>query len=171
MHFIQEDNRFYTDENLDDLLSSENFGKLNESKDLFATSDKGELLRYHYRFGHMSENKLHAMAREGLIPKKFSKVKLPRCAACMFGKLTKRPKRTKGEAKYIYPTTKPGQCVSVDQLESSTAGFLGQVKGRLTRRRYKYATIFVDPFFKLYLKYSFTVIHNFGRNNNCKTCF
>ena len=46
-------------------------------------------------------------------------------------------------------TTTPGQVVSVDQLESSTPGFVAQLKGLLTTQRYNYATIFVDQYSKL----------------------
>jgi hypothetical protein len=42
--------------------------------------------------------------------------------------------------------TSPGQMLSVDQLESSAAGFISQLKGRLTRSKYKAATVFVDHF-------------------------
>ena len=45
--------------------------------------------------------------------------------------------------------TKPGDVVSVDQMESSTPGFLGQNTGQLTRKCYKIATIFVDQASKL----------------------
>ena len=41
-------------------------------------------------------------------------------------------------------STSSGQIVSVDQLESSTAGLLAQLKGKLTTQRYWYATVFVD---------------------------
>ena len=34
--------------------------------------------------------------------------------------------------------------MSIDQLESPTPGFIGQVKGSLTRRRYQVTTVFVD---------------------------
>ncbi len=41
----------------------------------------------------------------------------------------------------------PGECVAMDQMESSTAGFIGQMKGAiLTTQRYRYATVFVDQF-------------------------
>jgi hypothetical protein len=40
----------------------------------------------------------------------------------------------------------PEKMVSVEQLESSAAGFISQLKGRLARRRYRAATIFVDHF-------------------------
>jgi hypothetical protein len=42
--------------------------------------------------------------------------------------------------------TRPGDFVSVDQLESSTPGFFAQLTGILTKRRYTCATVFVDHF-------------------------
>ena len=44
---------------------------------------------------------------------------------------------------------KPGACVSVDQLESTTPGFVAQLKGRLTKDRYRCATIFLDDYSSL----------------------
>ncbi|KAL7478239.1 hypothetical protein ACHAW6_004009, partial [Cyclotella cf. meneghiniana] len=46
-------------------------------------------------------------------------------------------------------TTYPGQCASVDQFQSTQAGFVAQLKGKLTTRRYYYGTIFVDHFSRL----------------------
>ena len=40
--------------------------------------------------------------------------------------------------------TSHGDLVSVDQLVSPTLGFIAQMTGKLTKKRYKYATIFVD---------------------------
>jgi hypothetical protein len=40
----------------------------------------------------------------------------------------------------------PGQCISVDQLESTTPGLIAQNKGWLTKKRYRVATVFVDHF-------------------------
>ena len=37
-----------------------------------------------------------------------------------------------------------GQIVSVDQLEATTPGFITQLKGKLTKQQYHYATIFVE---------------------------
>jgi hypothetical protein len=45
--------------------------------------------------------------------------------------------------------TRPGECVSVDQLESQVPGFKGQTKGFFFRKRYKVATIFVDHYSRL----------------------
>jgi hypothetical protein len=51
-----------------------------------------------------------------------------------------------------------GDCVSADQLESKTPGFVGQMKAPiLTKHRYTVATVFVDHFSRLsfvYLQYS-----------------
>ena len=44
------------------------------------------------------------------------------------------------------PITAPGQCVSVDQMESPVPGLIAQLKGIPTRDRYKAATVFVDHY-------------------------
>jgi hypothetical protein len=107
-----------------------------------------EMLRWHYRLGHLSFQRIKRMAGVGILPKKLAQVTPPKCAGCLFGTMTKKPLRNKGtKPKGVgHLATAPGQMVSVDQLESSTAGFISQLKGRLTRRRYKAATIFVDNF-------------------------
>ena len=46
----------------------------------------------------------------------------------------------------IQKATSLGQIISADQLESSTAGFIAQLKGKLTTQRYRYATVFVDQY-------------------------
>jgi hypothetical protein len=64
--------------------------------------------------------------------------------------MTKVPWRTKSkENNPIHEATYPGECVSVDQLQSTQAGFFSQLKGRLTLRRYHAATIFVDHYSRL----------------------
>ena len=49
--------------------------------------------------------------------------------------------------------TRPGQIVSVDQLESTTAGFIAQLKGKLTTTRYKFATVYIEQLSR------FTYVH------------
>ena len=71
------------------------------------------------------------------------------CAACAFGKATRTPWRTKAKNRRVQTATAPGQCVSVDQMESRAVGFVAQLKGRLTKGRYKVATIFVDHYSRL----------------------
>jgi hypothetical protein len=83
------------------------------------------------------------------IPSRLAKCSIPKCQSCLYGKATKRPWRTKGQSGTLKEVTLPGQCVSVDQLESPVAGFIGQNKGFFFRKRYKVATIFVDHFSRL----------------------
>jgi hypothetical protein len=71
--------------------------------------------------------------------------------AYMFGKATRRPWRTRAPVNQLQvpPATAPGAVVSVDQLISSTPGFVGQMRGSLTLQRYKVSTIFIDHFSRL----------------------
>ena len=110
-------------------------------------SDKqAELMHWHYRLGHLSFPKLKILAQIGKIPKHLANVLPPVCTGCAFGAMTKVPWRGKEEAKTVFKATKPGQCVSVDQMISTQVGFFAQLKGRLTKKRYCAATIFVDHF-------------------------
>ena len=40
----------------------------------------------------------------------------------------------------------PGECVSMDQIESITPGFIGILRGFINKKRYMCATIFVDHY-------------------------
>jgi len=111
-----------------------------------ASTPIGELVRWHHRLGHMSFKKLQLLAVMNLIPRELSKCKPPRCATCMYGKMTKKSWRTKGNQRKIRTATIPGECVSALQLQSSNQGFIAHLKGTLTKRRFKYATVFVDHF-------------------------
>ena len=108
-----------------------------------------ELLRYHQRFGHLSFKKLEWMARKGIIPKNLATCKPPFCSSCAYAKATRKPWRSRGrmDQPKLVPITKPGQVVSVDQLVSPAPGLIAQMTGFLmTRKRYRYATVFVDHF-------------------------
>ena len=90
------------------------------------------------------------MAKQGLLPKKILKANIPICPACQYGKMHRKPWRTKGNpSKPSRVATEPGQIVSVDQLESPMPGFIAQLKGTLTKQHYKYATVFVDQYSRL----------------------
>jgi len=106
-----------------------------------------ELLRLHHRFGHLSMTKLQEMARQGMLPKRLSECRVPMCTSCLFGKATRKPWRTKPtKAKAVQTVTRPGQCVSVDQLISTTPGLIAQLRGKPTTKRYQAATVFVDQY-------------------------
>ncbi len=109
-------------------------------------SPSAELLRYHYKYNHISFRRLQEMAKTGLLPARLSDCPIPHCAACSYGKATRVPKRTK-VARTVKPTKrvrKPGDCVSVDVLTSKTPGLIAQMSGFLTRQRYKHACVFLD---------------------------
>ena len=110
-----------------------------------------ELLLWHCRLGHVPFSRLVTMAKNGLLPKRLSECRIPKCAACLYGKMTRRAKRTKNQKGKIdaRAITGPGSCVSVDQLESRTLGLIGHIKGTPTIQRYTCATIYVDHFSRL----------------------
>ncbi len=61
------------------------------------------------------------LALNGEIPKKLSKLKPLQCSGCLFGVMTRLPWRGKELAfsHEILVATKPGEIVSVDQMEST----------------------------------------------------
>ena len=50
-----------------------------------------ELLRWHYRLGHLPFKRVKQLARAGQLPKKLLTYKEPFCAASQYSKMTKRP--------------------------------------------------------------------------------
>ena len=110
------------------------------------TDHQSELLKLHYKYGHVSFKFLKYMAQQGLIPRRLAHCEAPRCSSCLYGKQTKRPWRSKAKPTRIggRKPSKPGECVSVDHMISKTPGLIAQVKGWLTRRRYHAATVFAD---------------------------
>ncbi|KAL7556286.1 hypothetical protein ACA910_016078 [Epithemia clementina (nom. ined.)] len=111
-------------------------------------SSKDQLLCWHYQMGHLPFSRMIQMAKAGTLPSGLAKCPKPFCSACQYGKLTKKPWQHKGgpEKSPTRLVAAPGQVVSVDQLESTSVGFIAQLKGSLTLQQYKYATIFVDQF-------------------------
>ena len=119
-----------------------------------------ELLRWHYRLGHLSFEHILQLACSGQLPKRLLTCKKPFCTACQYGKMTKSPWRVKGDDKKATSiASRPRQIVSMDQLESNTPGFIAQLKGKLTQQHYNYATVFVDQFSRytfVYLQHCLT---------------
>ena len=113
---------------------------------LAASDNQAKLMRWHYRLGHLTFTKLKQLALNREILKKLVKDTSPKCAGCLFGAMTKIPWRgNENKASHeIFVATKPGECVSVNQMASTEVGFFAQMKGKLTKRRYRCATFFVD---------------------------
>jgi Reverse transcriptase (RNA-dependent DNA polymerase)/GAG-pre-integrase domain len=109
------------------------------------------LLLMHYRFGHIPMKRLQRLAEKGVIPSKLARCSIPICQSCIYGKMTRRPWKTKKDSDRPTPKTAsaPGEIISVDQLESPVAGFIAQLKGKLSKRRFRAATIFVDHYSSL----------------------
>jgi Reverse transcriptase (RNA-dependent DNA polymerase)/GAG-pre-integrase domain len=111
------------------------------------SANQRDLLIWHCRLGHLSMKKLQRLASMGMLPSKLAKCRIPMCQSCMYGMLTRQAWRTKTPPSSIAPTvTKPGQHVSVDQMESPVPGLIGQLKGKPTLARYRFATVFVETF-------------------------
>ena len=129
-----------------------------EDDDVDLPRPQEELLCWHYRLGHKPFAQLQQMAKAGDLPKRLATIRPPECAACRFGKATKVPWRTRGEKnRSLRTATRPGECVSVDQLESTTPGLVAQLKGIPTKQRYKCATVYIDHYSRftfLYLQKS-----------------
>jgi hypothetical protein len=97
-----------------------------EAKDvqLSAANEQAELMQWHYHLGHLTFPKLKQLALNGKIPKKLAMVLPPKCVGCLFGTMTKLPwqgKETKADHK-VFIATKPGECISVDQMTSMNVG-------------------------------------------------
>ena len=103
-------------------------------------------MHWHYRLGHLSFQKLKELAEISKTAKHLTNVKPPVCAGCAFRAMTKVPWRKQDAAGTYFKVTTPGQCVSVDQMISTQVGFYAQLKGKLTKRQYHAATIFVDHY-------------------------
>ncbi len=81
---------------------------------------------------------------------KLSKIMPPKCAGCLFGAMAKLPwqgKETK--ASHVFIATIPGEYISINQMMSTRVGFYAQLKGKLTKKHYKCATVFADHLSRL----------------------
>jgi hypothetical protein len=120
---------------------------------LLAANKQAKLMQRHYRLGHLTFPRLKQLALNCEILKKLAKVPPPKCAGCLFGAMTKLPwqgKETKANHK-VFVATKPGECVSVDQMMSTEVAFYAQLKGKLTKKHYKCTAVFIIYFSHLRL--------------------
>jgi hypothetical protein len=118
--------------------------------------DSQEYMHWHYRLNHPSHIIMIKMAKQNMLPRGITKIltsmdkqqiKPPMCNDCCGAKATRKSWRNKGDKAHqsvIKKDKHPGDIVSVDQLESSIPGFIGQMTGRLTSKRIVASTIFVD---------------------------
>ena len=84
-----------------------------EENQVIGIDDRAELVRWHYRLGHLPYERMKILMKLGHLPKRLLKVKPPRCAGCMFGAMTKRPwtNQPKSKRSTIKVATQPGEIV------------------------------------------------------------
>lgn len=122
---------------------------IEDEEDMIPQDASAELLRWHHQLGHISFKKLQLMSKANILPKKLSTCTVPLCTSCLFGKATSQPWQSKTSKEKLiksHTITSPGQCVSVDQLESTTPGLIAQMKGRPMTKRYIAATVFINHY-------------------------
>ena len=110
----------------------------------------------------MSYPKMKLLAIIRLIPRSLLKVRPPLCSHYKIRYMTRKPWRVKGKKnkRRLRQVNVPGMCISVDQLESRNSGYIGVLRGFMTKQRYTCATVFVDHYSDLtftYLQKSLTV--------------
>ena len=62
---------------------------LNIVEDVNLPQDQKDFLTAHHKLGHLSFIKMKKMAANGILPKKFTKCREPRCTECLYGKQTR----------------------------------------------------------------------------------
>ena len=146
--------RIFKDKDPESMLQDEDI-TVEEDSPMYS-QDSQEYMHWHYKLNHPTHTVMTKMAKQNMLPRRITKIlsdmeklhiKPPMCNDCCGAKATRRPWRSKGskhKQSHIKRTSHPGEVVSVDQLESSIPGFIGQITGRLTRQRIVGSTIFVD---------------------------
>ena len=100
-------------------------------------------LEWHERLGHMANEKIRELARQGKLPKLLANVKPPICPSCQYGKAERR-RENKAKRGSIGKAKAPGDMVSVDQMISATPGRQITLSGKPSNSSYSIVTIFVD---------------------------
>ena len=120
LHYNKDDHKHF-DQSVDDaIMSRMTLQQRLENQSL-------DLLQLHTKYGHIPFARLREMAKQGIIPAHRAHTKTPVCAACLFGKATRKKwkfKTPKQKGNRIRKVTRPGECISVDMLYSPTPGAL-----------------------------------------------
>jgi hypothetical protein len=93
---------------------------------------------WHMRLAQMPFNRLIMMAHARDLPKKFSRCQILKYHTCMCGKTIKISWRLKGNSiEKKRPSHLPRECVTIDQMGSTTPGLISQLKGKPIIFRYR----------------------------------
>jgi hypothetical protein len=125
------------------LLSSED---LNTNAPL--TSLQRRLLLKHQQLGHLHMTRVQDLARSGVFGPSFTSLgncDPPLCKACLHGKQHRRAVTSNTATGSIDAShLQPGDCISGDQLESSTPGLVATFQGSTSTATYCAGTLLVD---------------------------
>jgi hypothetical protein len=121
------------------LIASENFTPINNTECSLTTTQR-KLLRVHQCMGHLNMTRIPQLACEGYfgashVP--ISTCDIPLCRACLHGKQQRNPvtpRTVTGPLDMSHLT--PGDCVSGDQLESTSPGLVPTYRGTPTTSKY-----------------------------------
>ena len=117
-------------------------------KETNLSSTQTQMLQTHTNLGHVSFERIRELSRQGDLPETFLFCSTPACAAYLYLKAARRKWRNKSNTRDIEQAKKltfaPGECILVVMVMSPTPGFIAQITGKLTTRRYTCATIYVD---------------------------
>jgi hypothetical protein len=82
-----------------------------DAERLSAEDQQTELLRWHYRLGHLPFKRVKLMAQLVHLPKNLAHLHSPKCDGCLFGAMYKKSRRNKGKKWGVvgHTATKPGQ--------------------------------------------------------------
>ena len=147
---------------LGDGHSVRNYMSVADESNQNLTRAQKELLLWHWKLGHANLQWIQTLCREPTNThrrfvlethhSKTSSCVLPKCAACMLGKQTRRRPGTNTGALVKGKETmlrrehlRPGDCVSLDQYESSIPGRLPHTYGKEKKDdQYNGGTLFID---------------------------
>jgi hypothetical protein len=102
-----------------------------------------QLLWVHYCLGHPGMDRIQALARAGILPKHLASCPKPLCTSCQLGKAHRSATPSTGTPLDVGHLN-PGDCVSVDQLESNTPGSVPTSWGLPTKCTFQATTLFCD---------------------------
>ena len=86
------------------------------------SNDQVDLLQIHRNLGHMPMELIQTTLCGYVYPARLRKCRIPLCAACQYGKQTKRPLYKRSFHPIRIDQPQPGDEVSTDQFESSVRG-------------------------------------------------
>jgi hypothetical protein len=110
------------------------------------TSAQQKLLNLHYKLGHLDIHRVQKLARDGIFGSHLKSVgncDAPVCKACIHGKQHRHP--IPNPSRHIDSHhLEPGDCVSGDQVESTTPAIIPVYCGSPSIHQYHAGTLLVD---------------------------